>query len=44
MVKATLQRMKKGAAALDSSYNEAIERIEGQLPEDTSLAKRALCG
>ena len=42
LVKATLQELRKGEAALDSAYADSIKRIEGQLPEDMLLAKRAL--
>ena len=37
-----LEKLSKGSAALDNAYNGAIERIDGQLPEDRSLAKRAI--
>jgi hypothetical protein len=40
--KATLQAFKKGAQSLDTAYGEALERIEGQLPGDTLLAKQGL--
>ncbi|KFY95418.1 hypothetical protein V498_03373 [Pseudogymnoascus sp. VKM F-4517 (FW-2822)] len=40
--KNTLQTLRKGAQSLDRAYGEAIVRIEGQLPGDTSLAKKAL--
>ena len=42
MVRATLQKLKTGPEALDSAYEKAVDRIEGQLPGDVSLAKRAL--
>ena len=41
-VKITLQTLKKGAESLESAYDEAIERIEGQLAGNTLLAKQAL--
>jgi hypothetical protein len=41
-VLSTLDKLSKGLAALDEAYKEAIERIDGQLAEDRSLAKRAL--
>jgi hypothetical protein len=34
--------LSKGLAKLDEAYNEAIIRIDGQLAEDRSLARRAL--
>jgi hypothetical protein len=41
-VLSTLEKLSKGAAALDEAYREAIERIEGQLAEDRSLARRTI--
>jgi ankyrin repeat protein len=38
----TLVKLTKGSAALDEAYGEAIKRIDGQLAEDRSLARRAL--
>jgi hypothetical protein len=35
----TLDALPKGSKALDAAYNDAIERIEGQLTEDTTLAR-----
>ncbi|KIM99236.1 hypothetical protein OIDMADRAFT_126954, partial [Oidiodendron maius Zn] len=42
-VLSTLDKLPKGAAALDEAYNEAIKRIDGQLNEDRLLARRAIC-
>ena len=41
-VLSTLEKLSRGSAALDEAYNEAIKRIDGQLAEDRSLARRAL--
>jgi ankyrin repeat protein len=41
-VLSTLDKLSKGSATLDDAYSEAIKRIEGQLAEDCSLARRAL--
>jgi hypothetical protein len=41
-VLSTLIKLTKGSAALDKAYGEAIKRIDGQLAEDRSLARRAL--
>jgi len=41
-VLSTLIKLTKGSAALDEAYGEAIKRIDGQLAEDRSLARRAL--
>jgi ankyrin repeat protein len=41
-VRSTLDNLMKGPAALDKAYKDAIERIDGQLAEDRSLAKRAI--
>ncbi|MCJ1314070.1 hypothetical protein MMC25_007750 [Agyrium rufum] len=42
-VQSTLNRFSKGSDALDEAYGKAIRRIDGQLPEDRLLAKRAIC-
>jgi len=42
-VLSTLNKLSKGSAALEEAYSEALERIDGQLPEDRSLARRVLC-
>ncbi|KAL5378431.1 hypothetical protein DPSP01_009188 [Paraphaeosphaeria sporulosa] len=41
-VKSTLDQFKKGSAALEDAYNEAIQRIDGQLDGDQALAKKVL--
>ncbi|KAF2022678.1 ankyrin repeat protein, partial [Setomelanomma holmii] len=41
-VKSTLANLKKGAAALNSAYGGALQRIEGQLENDRKLAKAIL--
>src|SRR5271155_458465 len=41
-VLSTLVKLTKGSAALGEAYGEAIKRIDGQLAEDRSLARRAL--
>ncbi|KAF1807997.1 hypothetical protein P152DRAFT_259009 [Eremomyces bilateralis CBS 781.70] len=41
-VMSTLGKLSKGSVALDEAYGEAIKRIDGQLAEDSSLARRAL--
>jgi hypothetical protein len=41
-VLSTLEKLSKGAAALDEAYRGAIERIEGQLAEDRLLARRTI--
>jgi hypothetical protein len=41
-VLSTLEKLSKGAAALDKAYRGAIERIEGQLAEDRLLARRTI--
>jgi hypothetical protein len=41
-VKSTLAKLKKGAAALNSAYSGALQRIEGQLDNDRKLAKAIL--
>ncbi|KAL8901819.1 MAG: hypothetical protein Q9207_005011 [Kuettlingeria erythrocarpa] len=38
----TLDGLPKGSKALDEAYNDAIQRIEGQLPEKSTQAKRVL--
>jgi ankyrin repeat protein len=37
-----LEKLGKGAAALGKAYGHAIERIDGQLAEDRSLARRTI--
>ena len=39
----TLNKLSKGSAALEEAYSGALERIDGQLAEDRSLARRSLC-
>ena len=41
-IKSTLERLPKGSTALDKAYDEAIERIESQLPEESELTKNVL--
>ncbi|RYP19461.1 hypothetical protein DL767_009642 [Monosporascus sp. MG133] len=41
-VKSTLAKLSKGSAALHDAYNEAIQRIEGQLSRDSERAKKVL--
>ena len=41
-VLSTLEKLSKGSAALDEAYSHAIERIDGQLAEDRSLARRTI--
>ena len=41
-VLSTLDKLSKGSTTLDKAYGEALKRIDGQLPEDRSLATRAL--
>ncbi|KAI9861609.1 MAG: hypothetical protein M1813_005219 [Trichoglossum hirsutum] len=41
-VLSTLERLSRGSGALNKAYGEAIERIDGQLAGDRSLARRAL--
>jgi len=41
-VLSTLDRLSKGSAALYEAYDGAIKRIDGQLAEDRSLARRTL--
>ena len=38
----SLDRLPKGSNALDEAYNDAIERIKGQLPEKSMLARKVL--
>jgi len=42
-VLSTLGKLSKGSAALSDAYGEALERIDGQLADDRSLARRSLC-
>ncbi|KFZ19348.1 hypothetical protein V502_03701, partial [Pseudogymnoascus sp. VKM F-4520 (FW-2644)] len=41
-IRSTLKNLPKGSTALSKAYDEAIERIEGQLPEESARAKRVL--
>ncbi|EON63613.1 hypothetical protein W97_02841 [Coniosporium apollinis CBS 100218] len=41
-VQSTLAMLDKSSKALDEAYNEAIKRIDGQLPNDRALAKSVL--
>jgi len=41
-VLSTLNKLSKGSAALNDAYDEALQRIDGQLPGDRSLARRTL--
>jgi Ankyrin repeats (3 copies)/Ankyrin repeats (many copies) len=41
-VLSTLEKLSKGSAALDEAYSDAIKRIDGQLAEDRSLARRTI--
>jgi hypothetical protein len=41
-VRAALQKLPKGLEAYDYAYNEAMERIEGQLVDQEELAKQVL--
>ncbi|KFY31446.1 hypothetical protein V493_01097 [Pseudogymnoascus sp. VKM F-4281 (FW-2241)] len=41
-VKSTLISLPKGSAAINKAYDNAIERIENQLPGESELAKRVL--
>ncbi|KFY17788.1 hypothetical protein V492_00386 [Pseudogymnoascus sp. VKM F-4246] len=41
-IRSTLKNLPKGLTALSKAYDEAIERIEGQLPEESTRAKRVL--
>ncbi|RYO96288.1 hypothetical protein DL765_011625 [Monosporascus sp. GIB2] len=40
--KSTLENLSKGSKALDKAYDEAMKRIDSQLPEDRALAKNVL--
>ena len=37
-----LEKLSKGSKSLDEAYDEAIKRVEAQLPEDSGLAKKVL--
>ncbi|MCJ1385157.1 hypothetical protein MMC17_008278 [Xylographa soralifera] len=39
-VQSTLEKLSEGTATLDNAYSDAIERIDGQLAGDRSLARR----
>ncbi|OBT56261.1 hypothetical protein VE04_05107, partial [Pseudogymnoascus sp. 24MN13] len=41
-IRSTLKNLPKGSTALSKSYDEAIKRIEGQLPDESARAKRVL--
>ncbi|KXH44474.1 ankyrin repeat protein [Colletotrichum simmondsii] len=41
-VKAALETLATGSSAYDTAYDEAVERIEGQLEDQSALAKDAL--
>ncbi len=41
-VLSTLEKLSKGTVALDKAYSDVIERIDGQLAEDRSLARRTI--
>ncbi|OBT38813.1 hypothetical protein VE00_10966 [Pseudogymnoascus sp. WSF 3629] len=41
-IKSTLKKLARGSTGLNIAYNEAIERIKGQLPEESALAKSVL--
>ena len=41
-VQSTLEKLSKGPEALHKAYDDAITRIEGQLPDDRALAKSVL--
>ena len=41
-IRSTLENLPTGSTALSKAYDEAIERIEGQLPEESALAKSVL--
>ncbi|KAH7381631.1 ankyrin repeat-containing domain protein [Pyrenochaeta sp. MPI-SDFR-AT-0127] len=41
-VQSSLKTLRGGFQALDKAYDDAIKRIDGQLPGDAALAKRAL--
>ena len=42
MVRTAIKTLPRGSTALNEAYNEAIERIESQLPEESKLAKTVL--
>ncbi|KAF4843016.1 Vegetative incompatibility protein HET-E-1 [Colletotrichum siamense] len=41
-IKDALGKLATGSSAYDNAYDEAMERIEGQLPDEETLAKEAL--
>ncbi|KAB5549983.1 ankyrin repeat-containing domain protein [Coniochaeta sp. 2T2.1] len=41
-VRSTLQDLRKGPDALQKAYTSALERIDGQLPDDRALAKKVI--
>ncbi|OBT85043.1 hypothetical protein VE02_07148 [Pseudogymnoascus sp. 03VT05] len=41
-VRTTLKKLPRGSTALNEAYDEAIERIESQLPEESELAKTVI--
>ncbi|KFY41758.1 hypothetical protein V494_02806 [Pseudogymnoascus sp. VKM F-4513 (FW-928)] len=41
-IRSTLRNLPRGSTALNKAYDEAIERIESQLPEQSELAKTVL--
>ncbi|KAI9770862.1 MAG: hypothetical protein M1839_003025 [Geoglossum umbratile] len=41
-VQRTLDKLSKGSTALDQAYDQAMKRIEGQLPEKSALARSVL--
>ncbi|KFZ14126.1 hypothetical protein V501_03384 [Pseudogymnoascus sp. VKM F-4519 (FW-2642)] len=41
-IRSTLKNLPKGSIAPSKAYDEPIERIEGQLPEESALARRVL--
>ncbi|MCJ1247069.1 hypothetical protein MMC30_004280 [Trapelia coarctata] len=41
-VLSTLKKLSEGTATLENAYSDAIERIDGQLAEDRSLARRTI--
>ncbi|MCJ1469647.1 hypothetical protein MMC07_008283 [Pseudocyphellaria aurata] len=42
LMKCTLETLSGGSQALDRAYDDAMERIKGQLPEDKTLATNVL--
>ena len=42
MVLSTLEKLSRGSEALDKAYENAIERIKGQLPNDRAIATNVL--